>query len=105
MLTGVSLKGIRAFEAVARLRSVRAAAAELNLTSSAVSHAVIGLERAMGVGLIDRSGRGGRLTDRGEAFYYHVQLAFRQLQLGLEETSLALPKLLRLHVAPSFAAA
>jgi len=105
MLTAVSMNAIRAFEAVARLHSFRAAAEELNLTPSAVSHAVIGLERAMGVGLVDRSGRGGRLTDRGEAFYHHVQLAFDQLRLGLEETSLTLPKLLRLHAAPSFAAA
>jgi LysR family transcriptional regulator, glycine cleavage system transcriptional activator len=105
MIGSVSLKGIRAFEAVARLGSFWAAARELKLTSSAVSHAVIGLERAMGVGLIDRSSRGARLTDRGEAFHHHVRLAFDQLRLGLEETSLRAPRLLRLHAAPSFAAA
>jgi LysR family glycine cleavage system transcriptional activator len=105
MLTSVSLKGIRAFEAVARLRSFRAAADELNLTPSAVSHAVTALERAMGVGLVDRTSRGGRLTDRGEAFYFHVRQAFDHLRLGLEETSLAAPRFLRLHAAPSFAAA
>jgi len=105
LLTSVSLKGIRAFEAVARLRSFRAAADELNLTPSAVSHAVTALERAMGVSLVDRSSRGGRLTDRGEAFYFHVRQAFDHLRRGLEETSLAMPRLLRLHAAPSFAAA
>lgn len=105
MISSVSLKGIRAFEAVARLKSFRCAAAELSLTPSAVSHAVIGLERQMGVSLVDRSSRAGRLTDRGEAFYYHVRLAFDQLRLGLEETPLAGPRLLRLHAAPSFAAA
>lgn len=104
MIGSISLKGVRAFEAVARLGSFRAAAQELRLTSSAVSHAVIGLERAMGVGLIDRQGRGGRLTDRGEALYRHVRLAFDHLRLGLEETSLRAPRLLRLHAAPSFAA-
>lgn len=104
MIGSVSLKGVRAFEAVARLRSFRAAGAELKLTPSAVSHAVIGLERAMGVGLIDRQSRGGRLTDRGEAFHHHVKLAFDQLRLGLEETALRVPRLLRLHAAPSFAA-
>lgn len=105
MISSISLKGIRAFEAVARLKSFRRAAAELSLTPSAVSHAVIGLERQMGVALIDRSSRSGRLTDRGEAFYYHVRLAFDQLRLGLEETPLSGPRLLRLHAAPSFAAA
>ncbi len=104
MIGLVSLKGMRAFEAVARLGSFRAAAAELNLTSSAVSHAIIDLERAMGVGLIDRRGRGGKLTDRGETFRRHLCLAFEHLRTGLEETSLRAPRLLRLHVAPSFAA-
>ncbi len=105
MIGLVSLKGVRAFEAVARLGSFRAAAAELNLTPSAVSHAVTGLERDMGVALIDRQGRGARLTARGEAFHHHARLAFEQLRLGLEETSLRVPRLLRLHAAPSFAAA
>lgn len=105
MLIGnVSLKGVRAFEAVARLGSFRAAAAELNLTPSAVSHAVIALERSMGVGLIDRKGQRGRLTDRGEVFRQHVGLAFEHLQRGLEETALRAPRLLRLHASPSFAA-
>ncbi len=105
MLGQVSLRGIRAFEAVARLGSFRAAATELGVTPSAVSHAVIALERAMGVGLIDRRARGARLTDRGAAFHHHVRLAFDQLRRGLEETSLRAPRLIRLHAAPSFAAA
>ena len=104
MIGSISLKGIRAFEAVARLGSFRAAADELKLTSSAVSHAVIDLETALGVDLIDRTKRGGRMTERGEVFHVRVRLAFDQLRLGLEETSLRAPRLLRLHAAPSFAA-
>jgi LysR family transcriptional regulator, glycine cleavage system transcriptional activator len=100
----ISLKGIRAFEAVARLGSFKAAAEELKLTSSAVSHAVIDLERDLGIGLIDRQRRGGKLTERGEAFYTHVRLAFDQLRLGIDETSLRMRKVFRLHAAPSFAA-
>jgi LysR family transcriptional regulator, glycine cleavage system transcriptional activator len=104
MIGSISLKGIRAFEAVARLGSFKAAAEELKLTSSAVSHAVIDLEQHLGIGLIDRQRRGGKLTDRGEAFYAHVRLAFDQLRLGIEETSLRMRKVFRLHAAPSFAA-
>ncbi|MFZ4805819.1 MAG: LysR substrate-binding domain-containing protein [Hyphomicrobiaceae bacterium] len=104
MIGSISLKGIRAFEAVARLGSFKAAAEELKLTSSAVSHAVIDLEHDLGVGLIDRHRRGGRLTDRGDAFYAHVRLAFDQLRLGIDETSLRMRKVFRLHAAPSFAA-
>lgn len=48
----LSLTGIRAFEAVARRSSFKAAAAELNLSPSALSHAVAGLERSMGVTLL-----------------------------------------------------
>lgn len=104
MIGSVSLKGIRAFEAVARLGSFKAAAEELNLTPSAVSHAVSALERSMGVGLMDRQGRRGRLTDRGETFHRHVRLAFEQLRQGLDETSARAARLLRVHAAPSFAA-
>jgi LysR family transcriptional regulator, glycine cleavage system transcriptional activator len=104
MIGSISLKGIRAFEAVARLGSFKAAADELKLTSSAVSHAVIDLEQDLGIGLIDRQRRGGRLTDRGEAFYGHVRIAFDQLRLGIDETSLRMRKVFRLHAAPSFAA-
>jgi len=104
MIGSISLKGIRAFEAVARLGSFRAAAEELNLTSSAVSHAVIDLERDLEIGLIDRQKRGGKLTERGEAFYAHVRIAFDQLRVGLEETSQRMRKMFRLHAAPSFAA-
>jgi LysR family transcriptional regulator, glycine cleavage system transcriptional activator len=104
MIGSVSLKGIRAFEAVARLGSFKAAAEELTLTSSAISHAVIDLERDLGVGLIDRQQRGGKLTERGDAFYGHVRLAFDQLRFGIEETSLRMRKVFRLHAAPSFAA-
>ncbi|HRD75775.1 MAG TPA: LysR substrate-binding domain-containing protein [Hyphomicrobiaceae bacterium] len=104
MIGSVSLKGIRAFEAVARLGSFRAAATEMKLTSSAVSHAVIDLERDLGIGLIDRQKRGGRLTERGEAFYAHVRIAFDQLRLGLDEASQRMRRMFRLHAAPTFAA-
>jgi LysR family transcriptional regulator, glycine cleavage system transcriptional activator len=104
MIGSISLNGIRAFEAVARLGSFKAAAEELRLTSSAVSHAVIDLERDLGIGLIDRQRRGAKLTERGEAFYAHVRLAFDQLRLGIDETSLRMRKVFRLHAAPSFAA-
>ena len=39
------LSPLRFFEAAGRLQSFRLAAAELNVTPSAVSHAVVGLER------------------------------------------------------------
>lgn len=105
MLANISLPGIRAFEAVARRGSFRAASAELNLSASAVSHAVIKLERAMGVILFEREGRAVRLTISGEMFMRHVGAAFDELRRGLEAVAPRSPQLLRLHCAPSFAAA
>jgi DNA-binding transcriptional LysR family regulator len=104
MLAQVSLSGIRAFEAVARRGSFRAAAGELNLSPSAVSHAIVKLERAMGVTLFDRSGRTVALTASGQVFMRHVGMAFDELRRGLEATSQRGTPLLRLHCAPSFAA-
>lgn len=105
MLSHFSLPGIRVFEAVARRGSFRAASAELNLSPSAVSHAVIKLERAMGVVLFEREGRTIRLTTSGEVFMRHVGAAFAELRRGLEAVAPRGPQLLRLHCAPSFAAA
>lgn len=105
MLGHVSLSAVRAFEAAARRGSFRAAAAELALSPSAVSHAVQKLESALGVSLFERSGRSVTLTTSGEALMHHVRNAFEELRRGLETISSQGPQLLRLHSAPSFAAA
>ena len=46
-----SLAALRAFEAAARLLSFRAAAEELSVTQSAISHQVAELERRLGGGM------------------------------------------------------
>ena len=46
------LASLRAFEAAARHGSFRAAAEELAITQSAVSHQIAGLERRLGTALI-----------------------------------------------------
>lgn len=104
MLHQVSLPGIRIFEAVARRGSHKAAAAELNLSPSAVSHAIKNLERAMGVQLFEKEGRNTRLSVSGEMFMQHVSTAFDELRRGFDTVSARHGKrLLRLHSAPSFA--
>ncbi|MCV9938408.1 LysR substrate-binding domain-containing protein [Boseaceae bacterium BT-24-1] len=85
--------------------SFRAAAAELNLSPSAVSHAIVKLEKALGVALFERNGRSMALTINGEALMHHVCNAFDELRRGLETVSVQGPQLLRVHSAPSFAAA
>ncbi|MER7787658.1 LysR family transcriptional regulator [Streptomyces sp. NPDC097640] len=62
----------RTFVTVCRLGSLSAAAAELNHTQSAVSRQIAGLERRIGVPLVDRHARGVRPTAAGEVFRRHA---------------------------------
>ena len=95
---------LRAFESAGRTGSFRMAAMELELTPSAVSHAVRKLERTLGASLFEREGRARRLSPEGEALMRHVGRAFDELRRGLEIVSTRGPMMLRLHSAPSFAA-
>jgi LysR family glycine cleavage system transcriptional activator len=98
------LNALRAFEAVARLGSVKKAAAELNVTSAAVSHQVKLLEELSGKQLFVRKPRVLSLTEPARAALPRLSSAFGQL----EEASRALRDLrpestLTVSVAPSFA--
>ncbi|WP_029057018.1 LysR family transcriptional regulator [Stappia stellulata] len=63
---------LRYFAAVAQAGSIRAAARDLNVASSAVNRQVLWLERALGHALFDRLARGVRLTPAGEILRAHV---------------------------------
>jgi DNA-binding transcriptional LysR family regulator len=102
MIAPLSL--LRAFEAAARTGSFRVAAAELNLSPSAVSHAIRKLEVSLGATLFDREGRAVKLSADGVALMRHVGRAFDELRRGMEIVSTRGPRLLRVHAAPSFAA-
>ena len=95
---------LRAFEAAARTGSFQAAAAELRLTPSAVSHAVRKLERELGVVLFEREVRRVRLSADGRSLMRHVGPAFEDIRRGLTLVSTRGAALLRVHSAPSFAA-
>ena len=75
---------LRAFVAVADTGSVRAAARRLVVTESAVSAAVAALTREVSVPLLERAGRGLRLTPAG-----HTYSGYARTILGLHEEALA----------------
>ena len=104
MIQHVPPSVLRAFESAGRTGSFRMAAMELELTPSAVSHAVRKLERTLGASLFEREGRAMRLSPEGEALMRHDGRAFDELRRGLEIVSTRGPMMLRLHSAPSFAA-
>lgn len=98
------LTQLRAFEAACRLGSFAAAAQEMAVTPSAVSHAIRELERMLGAVLFQRSPRKIEPTPEGRTLYQHVTRGFEQLQRGLQEITTAGPARIRVHCAPSFAA-
>lgn len=64
-----SLTSLVAFESVARHSSFKFAAAELNVTTSAISHQVKAIEDEIGVALFTRTAAGVTLTPAGEDLY------------------------------------
>jgi len=60
-------------DAVARFGSIRRAAEELSVASSAVNRMVLDLERELGAKLFERVPRGVRLTSAGEYLLLHIR--------------------------------
>ncbi|MDG4825023.1 LysR family transcriptional regulator [Asanoa sp. WMMD1127] len=71
------------FVTVCRLGSMSAAAAELHHTQSAVSRQIAGLERQLGVPLVQRHARGVRPTPAGEVFRHHALAALNAIDRGV----------------------
>src|ERR1700753_3915724 len=63
---------LEAVVAVARKGGFRAAARDLGMASSALSHAVAALETRLGVGLVNRTTRSVALSAEGEQFVADV---------------------------------
>lgn len=62
------LRTLRVFISVAEHASFAAAARQLNMTPSAVTRAIAGLEESLGVSLLMRTTRSVRLSEEGAAF-------------------------------------
>ena len=79
-----SLNGLRAFEAAARHLSFTHAAAELNVTQTAISHQIRRLEEQLGLRLFDRRNRALALTREAESYLPAVRAAFEDLRLATD---------------------
>jgi LysR family glycine cleavage system transcriptional activator len=80
MTTLPSLNGLRAFEAAARHLSFTRAAAELNVTQTAISHQIRRLEEQLGTRLFVRRNRALALTRAAESYLPAVRSAFEDLR-------------------------
>ena len=99
-----SLNALRTFEAAARNGSFKAAAAELCVSQSAVSHQIKLLEAELGVELFVRKPQGIELSRQGRAYFPILRDAFERIAAGTDllRGSAARPRL-TLQVYSTFA--
>lgn len=98
------LKAVQCFEAASRLGSFAAAAEELLVTPSAVSHQIRSLEREVGLPLFHRVHRSIVLTDAGRRYAEQIAEAFGLIEAAtrsIDRTGKA--DILTIHSVPSFA--
>jgi DNA-binding transcriptional LysR family regulator len=79
------LTELEAVLAVARHRSFRAAASEMSVSTSALSHAVAALEARIGVRLFNRTTRSVSLSEAGAQFVQNVAPALTSIRDALEQ--------------------
>lgn len=79
-----SLNGLRAFEAAARHMSFTLAAAELNVTQTAISHQIRRLEEELGIRLFVRQNRALSLTPEAKEYLPGIRAAFNDLRLAAD---------------------
>ncbi len=78
----ITVTQLRAFLAVARAGGVQAAAEELHVSQPSVSAALAALERELGAELLEREGRGVRLSEAAHAFEPYAAQVLGLLEQG-----------------------
>ncbi len=84
MFAPLPLTALRTFESASRLLSFKAAAQELSVTPTAVSHQIRSLETWLGVQLFERLPRQVRLTEGGERLFHSVHGALLDVAQSLD---------------------
>jgi LysR family transcriptional regulator, glycine cleavage system transcriptional activator len=99
-----SLKFLKTFQVAAARLSFKAAAHELFITPSAVSHQIKTLEEQLGIALFERGPHSLTLTDAGKHYLQHVDTVFTRLEAVTEQLRINHGRgVVRLHVPPFFA--
>lgn len=84
-LDRIKLSQLRALIAVAQFHNFSEAALHLEISQSAVSHAIASLEEELGVVLFSRGRHGAQLTPVGERVLIHAQQIWRSLDSMMQE--------------------
>jgi LysR family glycine cleavage system transcriptional activator len=84
MFASLPLNALRAFESAARHLSFKAAAAELAVTPTAISHQIRSLETWLGAPLFERLPRRVRLTDGGERLFSSLHGALLEVAQSVD---------------------
>jgi DNA-binding transcriptional LysR family regulator len=88
MMSRHSLDDLAAFSVVARARSFTRAAAELRVSTSALSHTIKGLEARLGIRLLHRNSRSVSVTVAGERLLQALEPALAEIGGALDQLSL-----------------
>ncbi|NLR98385.1 LysR family transcriptional regulator [Rhizobium sp. P38BS-XIX] len=101
-----SLAELEAIASVARHGGFRAAARELGMSSSALSHAVAALEERLSVRIFNRTTRSVTLSEAGERFVADIGPALAAIDRAIEDAGMksgSVSGVLRLNMAPGAA--
>ena len=85
----VKFRHLRTLVEVARQQSVGKAAEVLHVSQPAVTKTLRELENAIGTTLVERDGRGIRITQFGEVFLQHAGASLAAIQRGIDSVARA----------------
>ncbi|WP_157994735.1 LysR family transcriptional regulator [Paracoccus tegillarcae] len=99
----ISLSGLRAIEAAARLGTLNAAADELGVTAGALSQRIARTEAQLGQPVFDRSGQSLRPTELGRDIAARLTRGMSELSAAVALADPTADTTLTISVAPLFA--
>jgi LysR family glycine cleavage system transcriptional activator len=95
---------LKTFQIAAKRGSFKAAADELCVTASAISHQIKVLEEELGLALFERGPRSLTLTEAGAHYLEHIDAVFSRLESVTEQLRVRFSRaVVRLQVPPFFA--